>query len=58
MPKVVLALGIALHIVPFEVHAAAGAFFANGLEEIHGDCRPPLGVATSPEGCSGDISVC
>jgi hypothetical protein len=44
MSKVVFALRIALHVVPFEVDAAAGAFFANGLEEIHGVGGTPSGV--------------
>jgi hypothetical protein len=44
MPKVVLALSIALHVVPFEVDAAAGAFFADSLEEIHRVRGTPSGV--------------
>jgi hypothetical protein len=47
VPKIVLALRIALHIVPFEVDAAAGAFFADSLEEIHDVCGAPLGVITT-----------
>jgi hypothetical protein len=34
--EIVLALRIVFHVVPFEVDAAAGAFFADCLEEIHG----------------------
>jgi hypothetical protein len=34
--KIVFALRVVLHVVPFEVDAAAGAFFADRLEEIHG----------------------
>jgi hypothetical protein len=44
MSKVVFALRIALHVVPFEVDAAAGAFFADSLEEIHRVRGTPSGV--------------
>jgi len=39
--EIVFALRIVLHVVPFEVDAAAGAFFADCLEEIHGEWRTP-----------------
>lgn len=59
MAEIVLALGITLHVLPFEIDAAAGAFLADSLEEIHGDCGAPLGVGAAAEisgGCSvGDV---
>jgi len=41
--EIVFALRIVLHVVPFEVDAAAGAFLADRLEKIHGEWKPPLG---------------
>jgi hypothetical protein len=33
--EIIFALRIVLHVVPFEVDAAARTFFADRLEEIH-----------------------
>ena len=56
--EIVFALCIVLHVVPFEVDAAAGALLADGLEEIHGGCRSPLGgiaAADIADGLSVDM---
>ena len=42
--EIVFALRIVLHVVPFEVDAAAGAFLADRLEEIHGGNGSPSGA--------------
>jgi hypothetical protein len=47
--EVVFALRIVLHVVPFEVDAAAGAFFADRLEEIHGGWLTPWGDSVAFE---------
>lgn len=56
--EIVFALRIVLHVVPFEVDAAAGAFFADRLEEIHGGWMTPLGGGAAFEvftGWSADV---
>jgi hypothetical protein len=47
--KVIFALRIALHVVPFEVDAATRAFLADRLKEIHGECELPLGATKMVE---------
>jgi len=51
--EVVFALRIVLHVVPFEVDASAGTFFADRLEEIHGGNRSPSGAGAALEKLDG-----
>lgn len=53
MAEVVFALRIILHIFPFEVNAAAGAFLADRLEKIHGWYKSPLGAGDAFERFDG-----
>jgi hypothetical protein len=48
MAEIVFALRIAFDVVPFEINAAARAFLADSLKEIHSN-RPPLGVIVAAE---------
>jgi hypothetical protein len=54
--EIVLALRIVFHVVPFEVDAAAGAFFADRLEEIHGGRLTPSGGGGAFEMFNGRLT--
>lgn len=45
--EIVFALRIVLHVVPFEVDAATGAFLADRLEEIHGGYKSPSSIGAA-----------
>lgn len=45
--EIVFALRIVLHVVPFEVDAAARAFLADRLEEIHGGYKSPSSIGAA-----------